>query len=76
MRTCRWWTGIASALLEELHEQLIFELWPLQTLMQQLLHNLDALGCVQTLLSFIHVPLNASKHLDSSTGVVCTEFQQ
>ena len=76
MRTCCWWAGIASALLEELHEQLIFELWPLQTLVQQLLYNLDALGCVQALLSFICVPLNASKHLDSSTGVVGAELQQ
>ena len=74
--TCSLRTGVASTLLQQLHEQLVFQLWPLQPLMQQLLHNLDALSCGQTLLRLVHVALDASKHLHSSTGVVCAELQQ
>ena len=76
MHTCCLRARVASTLLQQLHEQLILELRSLQALMQQLLHNLNALSCTETLLMLIHVSLNASEHLDSSAGIVMTELQQ
>ena len=76
LHTCSLRTGVASALLQQLHKQLILQLWSLESLVQQLLHNLYALGCSQAFLTFIHVPLNPSKHFYSTAGVVSAELQQ